>query len=161
LRGPGIVADTSELAMSYDSRWTGRLSVRHDAVMGIQVLAFEGALEASTAEQAHQYVTTAVERGAPLVFDLSTLRSVDAEGAQLLRRVLRELRDAGLPMAIVRASAPDVAAALDAARIDGEVRIEDGLSGAIEAVGPRWTPTSERWTPQPAEQIRPRRDRAS
>ena len=142
------------LAVSYDSRWTGRLSIRHDSVMGIQVLAFDGVLDAGTLPAAHESAQAAIDRGAPLVLDLHALRDVLGDAGAQLWAMLRELRAAGLAVAVVRSPAPAVTQVVDAARADGEVPVADGLSAAIEAVSPRWSPDGPRWTPDRAVQVR-------
>jgi anti-anti-sigma factor len=143
--------------MSYDSRWTGPLSIRHDSVMGIQVLAFDGALDADTGDRARRTMTTALERAAPLVLDLRLLRAVDAAGVALIHSSLRRLHEAGVPAAVVRPDAGDVARLVGGTRPDDLIRLQDGLSAAIEAVSPAWTSASTRWTPERSVPIRPRR----
>ena len=146
--------------MSYDSRWTGPLSIRHDVIMGIQVLAFDGRLDAATSQDARNAAQDALDRAGPLVLDLRFLRTVDARGDAVLRGALRRMKDAGMPVAIVAPLSQAVAGVPERARPEGDVPVEPSVSEAIEAVSPAWRPDAQRWTPEPSTQVRPRRDRA-
>ena len=143
--------------MSYDSRWTGPLSIRHDVVMGIQVLAFDGKLDAETSADATVSVQDALDRAGPTVLDLRFLREADRDGHAVLRRALRRFKETGMPVAVVAPLSRRVEGLLERTRPEGDVPVEPSVSAAIEAVTPAWRPDGPRWTPEPATQVRPRR----
>ena len=146
---------------SYDIRWAGPLRVRHDSVMGIQVLAFEGAIERETVPEVRASLEDAVERGAPLVLDLRMVSAVDATGTEVLRMALARVTAKAMAVACVRPFERGVADLLGAVRPEGDVPFEIGVSEAIHAVSPAWRPDGPRWTPEPSVQLRPRRDRSA
>jgi anti-anti-sigma factor len=133
--------------MSYESRWTGPLRVRHDVVMGIQVLTLDGGLDGTTSSTASQSVDDALERKGPLVLDLGRLRSIDAAGTALVRASLRRLLDADFVLSVVRPRALNPARTLGGLCGAVGVPVVDTLSMAIEAVSP-WRPGAPRWTPE-------------
>jgi hypothetical protein len=144
--------------MSYESRWTGPLKVRHDAVMGIQVLTLDGGLDGSTLSGASASVDDALERDPRLVFDLGYLRAIDGEGAALVRSALRRLLDAGFALAVVRPKYTEPARAIGGLCGQVSVPVVATLSSAIEAVSPEWQPGAQRWTPERSVPITPRDD---
>ena len=133
--------------MSYESRWTGPLSVRHDVVMGIQVLTLDGVLDGRTSATASRSVDDALERSGQIVLDLGRLRSIDAAGSALVRSSLRRLLDAGFALAVVRPRALDPARTLGGVCGQLGVRLVESVSVGIETVSP-WQPGSPRWTPE-------------
>jgi anti-anti-sigma factor len=141
--------------MSYESRWTGPLRVRHDAVMGIQVLTLDGGLDASTAPVASASVDDALERSGPLVLDLSRLRAIDGDGVSLVRSSMRRMLDAGFDLSVVRPKELNPARAVGGLCAQVGVVVVDGLGAAIEAVKP-WQPGGPRWTPERSTPIKPR-----
>jgi anti-anti-sigma factor len=141
--------------MSYASRWNGRLSIRHDAVMGVQVLTLDGELDDQTAETAQSSVDVAVKRGSPLVIDLRCLKSMDGAGAALLRLAATRAENAGIRFAAVRPETLQITRALEDARLDRELPFEDSVSQAIATVAPKWHPEGDRWTPTASTPIDP------
>ena len=140
--------------MSYASRWTGRLSVRHDAVMNVQVLTLDGELDAQTAPRVHGSVARAIVKAAPLVLDLRSLRALDPAGVEMLENAVARVHDAGIALVAVRPAALEVRRALKDARIDARVQFAVSVSKAIEAVAPTWN-EGRRWTPTASKPIDP------
>src|SRR3712207_90404 len=100
--------------MSYERRWSGRLSIRHDAVMDVQVLTLEGELTLETLPDARTAVRTALAHAAPLVLDLRLLRAVDRPGVELLASAARRAADGEAGTAMVPPEDVDVWRALTA-----------------------------------------------
>lgn len=115
------------------------IAVRITVQDGVQIVAFNGDLDARTAPLAHQRATGTLSLGSPVVLDLSRVPYVSSAGLRMLLLLHRaRQRIAGVPMVLAGAS-PELCSVLGATGflrfLPSYPTVGDGVRAALQAAG--------------------------